>query len=160
MRAGVALGRALLAQGKIDDAIAAFDKVTDTAVDTDFAETQRLLAALGKADALVASKKPDEAIRLVDGVLKKADADDAPLRAQAYNIEGTSHRQASRVQEALLAFLHVEVFYSSVPNAHAEALANLADLWEQVHKTERADAARQTLESCIGTALGTEKARQ
>ena len=160
MRAGVALGRALLAQGKIDDAIAAFDKVTDTAVDTDLAETQRLLATLGKADALVASKKPDEAIRLADGVLKKADADDAPLRAQAYNIEGTAHRQAGRVQEALLAFLHVEVFYSSVPNAHAEALANLADLWEQVHKTERANAARQTLEKLYRDSPWNKKARQ
>ena len=33
-----------------------------------------------------------------------------------------------------------------MPDAHAEALANLADLWEQVHKTERANRARKTLE--------------
>ena len=84
--------------------------------------------------------------------------DDVPLRAQAYNIEGTAHRQAGRDQEALLAFLHVELFYSSVPNAHAEALANLADLWEQVHKSERANRARKTLEEHTRTALGRRRA--
>ena len=166
MRAGVALGRALLAQGKIDDALAAFDKVIDTVADTELAETQRQLATLGKADALVASKKPDEAIKLAEGVLKKVDtlkraeADDAPLRAQAYNIEGAAHRQAGRVQEAILAFLHVEVFYASVPNAHAEALANLAELWEQVHKSERASIARQTLEKLYRDSPWVKKATQ
>lgn len=160
MRAGVASGRALLAQGKTEEALAAFDKVSNTAVDGELAETQRMLAALGKADALVASQKPDNAIRLTDEVLRKVDPEDASLRARAYNIAGTAHRQAGRVQEALLAFLHVEVFYSSIPAAHAEALANLADLWEQVHKTERANNARQTLEKQYRDSPWAKKAKQ
>jgi hypothetical protein len=69
-----------------------------------------------------------------------------PLMARAYNVLGLAHRQAGRTKEALLAFLHTDVLYSSQPDTHAEALANLVDLWEQVHKTERANAARKTLE--------------
>jgi tetratricopeptide (TPR) repeat protein len=145
MRAGVAIGNAMLAQNKTNDAIAAFDKVLATDGEGKAAETQRMAASLGKAAALVALKKTDEAIKIVDGVLEKADPEDAPLMARAYDILGTAQRQAGRTKEALLAFLHVDLLYSSVPNAHAEALANLVDLWQQVHKTDRANRAEKTL---------------
>jgi tetratricopeptide (TPR) repeat protein len=146
MRAGVATGRVLLSQGKVAEALAAFDKVLTTTADGDLVQKQRTAASLGKASALVAMKKPDEAIKTVEGFLDKADAEDAPLMARAYNILGTAQRQAGHTKEALLAFLHVDVLYASVPDAHAEALSNLADLWEQTHKTERANRARKTLE--------------
>jgi tetratricopeptide (TPR) repeat protein len=146
MRAGVAEGRALLAQEKVGEAIAAFDKVMATEVDGDMAVQQRTWAKLGKAAALVAAKKPDEAITMTENILKDADSADASLMARAYNVLGSAHRQAGRTKDALLAFLHVDVLYPSLSDAHAEALANLADLWEQVHKTERANRARKTLE--------------
>ena len=146
MRAGVAAGRALLAQGKNDEAQAAFDKVIAIGADDELAQEQRTLARLGKARTLLAAKKTDAATKIAEDILKAADPDDMPLLARAYNILGTADRQAGRTQEALWAFLHVEVLYASVPDAHAEALANLADLWEQVHKGERANRARKTLE--------------
>ncbi len=145
MRAGVAVGRALLAQKKTEEALAAFDKVLATAAEGNAAQAQRMAASLGKAAALVALKKPDEAIKLAEGVLEKADPEDAPLMARAYDILGTAQRQAGRTKEALLAFLHVDVLYAAEPDAHAEALANLVDLWQQVHKTERANRAEKVL---------------
>ena len=33
--------------------------------------------------------------------------------------------------------------HSWLPDAHAEALSNLAELWQQVHKTDRANRARR-----------------
>jgi tetratricopeptide (TPR) repeat protein len=146
MRAGVAAGRALLNQGKAQEAAAAFDKVIAAEAEGDSAQSQRTAASLGKASALTAMKKPDEAIKIAEDILVKGDAEDAALMARAYNVLGTAQRQAGRVKEAILAFLHVDILYASVPDAHAEALANLAELWEQVHKTERANRARQTLE--------------
>jgi tetratricopeptide (TPR) repeat protein len=146
MRAGVATGRALLSQGKAQEAAAAFGKVIAAEADGDSARAQRTAASLGKASALTAMKKPDEAVKIVEEILLKGDPEDAPAMARAYNALGTAHRRAGRVKEALLAFLHVDVLYSSVPDAHAEALANLAELWEQVHKTDRANRARQTLD--------------
>ena len=146
MRAGVAAGRALLAQGKADEAQAAFDKVIAIDAEGDLAAGQRTLARLGKARALILAKKADAAIKLATDVLKATDAEDMPLLAQGYNVLGTAYRQAGRTEEALLAFLHVDVLYASLPDAHAEALANLAELWEQVHKTERANHARKVLD--------------
>ena len=34
-------------------------------------------------------------------------------------------------------FLHVDVLYSTVPDAHAEALAHLVPLWKAVGQEER-----------------------
>jgi tetratricopeptide (TPR) repeat protein len=146
MRAGVATGRVLLAQGKAAEALDAFNKALATEGTGDMVETQRKLAALGKAGVSLAMKKPDEAIQLAEEVFKSAGPRDDAIKAQVYNIEGAAHRQAGRTEDALFAFLHVELFYSSVPSAHAEALANLAELWDQLHKAERASAARKTLE--------------
>jgi len=146
MRAGVATGRALLKQGNSEEAIAAFDNVIGDLAEGPLVETQRTRAVLGKASALNASKKPDEAIKIVEDVLKKTDPENAPLMAQAYNVLGTAQRQAGHTKEALLAFLRVDVLYPAIPEAHAEALSNLVDLWGQVHQTERANQARSILE--------------
>ncbi len=151
MRAEAALGRALLAQGKVAEAEAAFDKVLAAPIPTDpvakeMVQTQQTLAKLGKAGALVAKKKSDEAVKIVEEILKTADPEDSVLLARAYNVLGSAHRQAGRPKDALLAYLHVDVLYSHLPDAHAEALANLAELWEQVHKSERANRAQKTLE--------------
>jgi tetratricopeptide (TPR) repeat protein len=146
MRAGVAIGRALLAQGKSEDAMRAFDRVLAIEEAGEPAAAQRLLASLGKAAVLAAAKRNDDAIALVENLLKKADSDDAQIQARAYNVLGTAYRQAGRVQEALLASLRVDLLYPEVFDAHAEALANLADLWQQVHKPERAQRAKRTLD--------------
>jgi tetratricopeptide (TPR) repeat protein len=146
MRAGVAAGRALLAQGKIDEARNAFERVIANEAEGDLAQSQRLAARLGKAGTMVAAKKPADAIKMVEDVLKTANPEDVSLMARAYNVLGSAYRQAGRDKEALLAFLHVDVLYPSQPDSHPEALANLVDLWEQFHKTERANAARKTLE--------------
>ena len=146
MRAGVAAGRALLAQGKIDEAQKAFDKVIAIQAEDSLAQEQQTLARLGKAGALVDTRQPDEAVKMVEEILKTADPENAPVLPRAYNVLGTAHRQAGRTKEALLAFLHVDLLYPSAPDAHAEALANLADLWEQLQKPERARRARETLD--------------
>jgi tetratricopeptide (TPR) repeat protein len=150
MRAGVAVGRALFEQDKTVEALAAFDKALATQAEGNSAQRQRMAASVGKAAVLVALKRADDAVKLIEEIIKQTDTDanpdEVPLVARAYNVLGTAQRQAGRVKEALLAFLHVDILYSGVPDAHAEALANLAELWEQVHKTERAQRARQTLQ--------------
>jgi tetratricopeptide (TPR) repeat protein len=145
MRADVATGRALLGQGKIDEAQAAFDKVIGAQADGEPARTQQTAAKLGKSRAWIAAKNTAEAVKLAEGILKAADAEDEPLQARAYNVLGAAYRQSGETQKALLAFLRVDLLYPNIPDAHAEALANLADLWEQARKMERAAEARKTL---------------
>ena len=147
MRASVAAGRSLLRQGKIREAAAEFDKVLAANASGESAQVQRTAARLGKASTLTALKEPGEAVAIAEDIINNADPEDAPVLARAYNVLGTAQRQAGRIKEALLAFLHVDILYSSVPDAHAESLANLAELWEQIHKIDRANRARQILEA-------------
>lgn len=167
MRAGVAIGRLLLQQGKLQEATAAFDKAMAIEGGNKSSQIQRMSAYLGKAEVLIAAKKPIEAANLIETFLRKAAGENAPLQnaasgdkdvaaakgilenpplmAKAYNIRGTAERQAGHNIAAVLDFLHVDLQYSTVPDAHAEALANLVDLWGELHRPDRADAARKTL---------------
>jgi len=145
MRAGVAIGRALLAQGKPEEATKYFESVLGMQAEGELANFQRMSAMLGKARCLAEAKQYDEAIKLVQDIIAKADGEEVELHARAYNTLGTALKKAGKTKEALLAFLHVDVLYFSIPDAHAEALANLAELWNELHETERATRAQQTL---------------
>ena len=147
MRAGVAVGRARLAQGKTPQALQAFEYVLKTETTGELAQSQRLAATVGKARCLTADKKYDEAVKTVNGVISKTDSEQVELNARAYNALGTALMGSpDRDKEALMAFLHVDVIYFAVPETHAEALANLAVLWEKMNKTDRAARARRILE--------------
>lgn len=147
MRAGVAIGRARLAQNKIDEAKAAFQAVVSNTATGDLAETQRAGAKLGLAQCQAASGQQDEAIAAIQKILADADPENVPLHARGNNTLGTALRKAGRDKEALLAFLQVDILYFQEPDAHAEALFNLAQLWETMHHAERAAEARTTLKN-------------
>ncbi|MBN2023766.1 MAG: tetratricopeptide repeat protein [Pirellulales bacterium] len=144
MRSDVAVGRALLAEGKTADALAAFDKVLAAAADPQ-SEEVRQLAQLGKARCLAEQGQTDQAVQLVQEILAKSDPENAVLNAQAYNALGAALRKAQKTQDALLAFLHVHLLYFSSGEDHAEALANLAELWNDTRQPQRAAEARELL---------------
>jgi tetratricopeptide (TPR) repeat protein len=146
MRAGNAVGRTLLAQGKNDEAIQAFDKVIAAEGSEEAVNTERALAKIGKASVLLAMQKPDEAIQTVEEALRKVDPDDELVQARACNVLGNAYRQTNKSKEALLAFLQVDLLYPDQSDAHAEALANLVELWEQARRPDRAERAKKTLE--------------
>lgn len=145
MKSGVLVGRALVAQKKYPEAEKAFDGVLAIAA-VPGTESQRLAATLGKATCLAESSKPDEAVKLVDEVISKAGPEDTDLLSRSYNTLGNClAKKPGGEKEALLAFLHVDVLYVGNAQAHAEALFNLAKLWNQVNKPERAAQAVQML---------------
>jgi len=146
MRAGVALGKALLAEGKTDEALKYFENVLATDAAGESAGRQRLAATLGKARCLAEAGQGDEAVKLVQEVIDKGDPEQPELYAQAYNAQGLAHRKAGRTQDALLAYLHVDVLYFTSAKEHVEALENLIELWEEVQQPERADEATQILQ--------------
>ena len=145
MRAGVLAGRALVGQKEYARALARFEEVLATEATGKEADRQKLAATLGKAAALVGGGKSDEAIKSVEEIIAKADPENVELHARAYNILGNAYRGAGKKKEALLAFLHVDLLYSKFPDQHAEALANLATLWTEVDKADRAAQARSVL---------------
>lgn len=147
MRAGVAMGRALLAQGKTAEAEKQFDEVLSLRVEGEAADAQRLAARLGKARCLAAAKKTEEAIKDIESIIERANPEQTDLLAQAYNALGNAYMAAGKTKEAIFAFLHVDLLYYMNSDAHAEALANLVLLWKQDAKPERAQKALQTLET-------------
>ncbi len=148
MRAGVLAGRADQAQGKNAAAIKKFNYVLGLQSDTAEGKRQRAAATLGKSVSLAtdASQVP-KVIKVVKKVIDEAAPEEQELQARAYNALGQCHVQAGQTKDALLAFLHVDVLFHTVPEAHAEALANLVDLWKQVDKADRSREAAEVLKS-------------
>lgn len=150
MKAQTAVAQVKLAEGKVQEAEKIFDEVLATDAAGKDAETQKLFARIGKARCLAEAKKTDEAQKMLQEIILASDPEDGSLMSRAYNALGTTLRKAGKPNDALLAFLHVDVLYFSSPEEHAEALANLAELWNEVHKPERAIQARQTLRERYG----------
>jgi len=150
MRAAVLLGRTLQAQGKHPEAIEQFDSVLANSDDSNAAREQKLSATLAKAVSLAETEHLDDAVRLIEQMIQDTDPEQKELQARAYNALGECYERAGRSKDALLAFLHVDVLYSTVPEAHAEALSHLVKLWESVGQEARAREARQTLNERYG----------
>lgn len=158
LRAAIAKGGVLKAQKKYDEAAAAYDRVLQLTKDNpgkdeeaqEAIAAQALTATLGKVECLAEAGKPEEAVRLVEGVIAAASPEDSALNARAYNALGAALKKAGRAKEALLAYLHVEVLYSAQSQAHAEALRNLAELWSAANQPQRAAQALQTLQDRYG----------
>ena len=108
---------------------------------------------------LAGSGKNDDAVKLIQQVIDKADPDDQELYARAYIALGNCYKAAGKPKDALLAFLEVDLLYPNSPEQHAEALANLATLWAKVDKADRAAQAKPSWSSAIRTAAGSKPRR-
>jgi tetratricopeptide (TPR) repeat protein len=145
MRAAVSMGRSLQAQGKHADAIQQFDAALGMTDDGADAQNQKLSATLGKAVSLAEAGKGDDAVKIIQKVIQDADPQQKELHARAYNALGNCYEKSKQTKDALFAFLHVDVVYSNVPEAHAEALVHLVSLWKAIGNEEQSREARETL---------------
>ena len=145
-RSQLLTGGVFLDQKKFDQAQLAFDEVLKGTSATPKAQRQRLLAMLGKARTLAATDDLDGAVRLLHQTLNDASAEDTELAAQVHNALGQCHLKSGAKKEALLAFLHVDLLYRAVPDAHAESLFHLVQLWKSHGKPDRAREARELLQ--------------
>jgi len=148
MRAAVARGQTFARQDKYQEAEQEYAAATEIAKNATgpLVDAQRASATLGLAECLAKNGKVDDAIKLVNEIIAAAEPEMAELHARAYNTLGSCYLAANRNKEALLAYLHVDVLYFTVPQAHAESLHYLAQLWQTVGKSDRAAAARETLQ--------------
>lgn len=152
MRAGVSQGKALIVQGKHDEALKKFEKVLAMpAENLDKRSAQeRLAATLGKALVLAETGDIDTAVKLVEDAVASLDPEDNDLNAQAYLTLGTCYRKKGDNRAAEWAFLWVDLIYSANPQYHAQALANLKEVFEANGKPERASQAESVLKERYG----------
>ena len=148
VRAASARAAMLLEQGKHAEALREFDAAVQIDSSDEASAAQKRAAELGRARCLAQLGKPEEAVGLVQAVIQQADPEDGEVLGRAYNALGQAYRAtAGKEQDALIAFLTVDLVYNKVPENHAEALYNLVDLWEKGANPERSREARATLES-------------
>lgn len=145
--AQTALGRILLAEGKTDEALKAFDAVAAAPAEGDAEKSRQLEALVGKSRCLIATNKYDDALKVIDDVITKAPEDDARVQAEAYLRQGDCLLAQGKEKEALLAYLHVDVLFENETAVHAESLFRLAGLWAKSGRPDRAAEARGKLES-------------
>ncbi len=137
----------LLAQNQVDQALQAFDQVLKIPAKDEASKQRQLEAMLGKATCLNLKSQSDEALKLLETVIENAKESDARLQARAQTLRGTALLSKGNSQEALLAFLLVDVLFSGQQDLHAESLYNLSKLWTTVGQPGRADESRAILES-------------
>ena len=147
LRAAVALGRVLQAQGKHEEAVRQFDTALNTDAKGKAVDMQLLAARVGKAKSLEELGRAKEAIDLLNTAIEQSPAENSLVYATAYNALGGAYLKLKQPEEALYAYLHVDVLYNQLPEQHAEALYHLKDLWTQLNKPDRAKDAAETLKA-------------
>ncbi|MFK7777136.1 MAG: tetratricopeptide repeat protein [Gimesia sp.] len=150
--------RVMLAQGNTKGALAAFKAVTKMDAKTEAEQDSQRAAQLGSALCLEKEGKQQEAIKILDNVIKTTSSQQSPLLAEAYLRKGDCFRELGESKEALIAYLHIDVLFSKEPAIHAEALYHLSTLWGKVQKPERGVEARAILQQQYPNSEWTKKA--
>ncbi|HUG92338.1 MAG TPA: tetratricopeptide repeat protein [Planctomycetaceae bacterium] len=149
MAAKNAGGRLNLLNDKPEAAQADFDSVLAIDATSPGEVAERLQALLGKATALQRLGQPAEAQQEIERVIEQADNNDSETLAEAYVRLGDSLQAQNKPQEALVAYLHVDVIPKLARESqhHSEALLHLSNLWNAVSRPDRAGEARDLLMS-------------
>lgn len=145
LQAGVQLGRLLLQNGNVAEAQAAFDQVIQQSTGDPSSVSALFDGMLGKALCLQQQGDLAAAIAGFDEVISKASESDTRVLAEAWNRKGDCLRQQNEAKAALMAYLHVDVLYSSEPAEHAQALFRLSQLWGPAGHPDRAEDAAARL---------------
>jgi tetratricopeptide (TPR) repeat protein len=127
-------------------ALAEFEKVIGLKAQTTQTARLQILSKAGKAVALAQSGKAADGLALVKGLIAELNPTDVEMSARIYNAQGACYEASSDSEGAILSYLHTQLMFSTQPDAHAEALKKLVELWPKVGKPERAAAARQELQ--------------
>jgi len=139
-------GLVQLNKGEASEALTQFEKVIGLKAQTPETTRLQILSKAGKAKAIAAGGKPEDALTLVGELIGQMNPDDVEMAARIYNAQGASYEASGDTEGAIMAYLHTDLMFSAQPDAHAEALKRLVELWPQVGKPERAAASRQELQ--------------
>jgi tetratricopeptide (TPR) repeat protein len=157
LSAKASLGRVLMGENKLEEAIQAFDAAVAAAGPSPADQDRKYEAMVGKARALIALNKKEEALTVLDEVVDKGPQDVSALMAEAYVLQGDCLQAVNKTKEAVLAYLHVDVLFQRESASHAEALYHLAKLWKTVQHPDRALEAQAKLEGTYPNSEWTKK---
>ncbi|QDV54992.1 tetratricopeptide repeat protein [Rosistilla oblonga] len=141
------VGWSYLQQKKLDEADKAFAAVTSASVSSPDQLRYQKLALAGQAAIAAGKGDPDKGLESLNKLIEESDAADAELFGRLYNAQGACLAAKSDPEGAVLAYLKTHLLFPSDPDSHAEALAELVQLWPQVGHPERANEARTILQT-------------
>ncbi|MBA4031435.1 MAG: hypothetical protein C0478_11190 [Planctomyces sp.] len=141
------VGRVLLAQGKVPEAIKAFDEVIAASGTDEALAPRKLDAMVGKARAAVQKNQYAEALPLLDEVMANLTEASTGVGAETKLLQGNSLQALNKPMEAVLSYLYVDLNYPNESAARAEALYHLTNLWRVVQHPDRGLEARARLEA-------------
>lgn len=150
LRAKRLKAHALYSAGKFVEASDVYGEVLVSTADDAASRRQKLLSEVGQAVCEAQTGDVDQAMKRLEAVIKGNDPSDSQLFGRTYNALGVSHMKAGRSEDALLAFLHVDLLFSKDVESHAEALYYLQTLWVTAKKSDRAVAAKNRLQQEYG----------
>ena len=153
VRASFLEAKAFLRREQYGKALKKFQLVRDSDIKGPNADHQIALAEIGMAVSLAHTGDPTQGLQLAETVLNNTGPDDVEIQARGYNALGICYLKKKKSKDALLAFLHTDLLYSSQRDAHAEALFHLTNLWAQIDRKERAIKARSMLKSRYANSL-------
>ena len=135
------------------DALTQFEQVANYNATTPEQQAIVAEAQAGRARCLGETGKPAEGIEIAEKIIAANDEkSQKKLFAQTYNALGVCYRKANQDKDAILAFLRTHVIFNQDPDAHAESLYHLTQLWEADGKADRASATKSLLrEKYAGT---------
>lgn len=138
LQAGVDLGRLLLSSGDAAGAQASFQDVVGKSKGDPETSAAMYDGMLGLAMCLKQQNSVDEAIKTLNDIIAKAPDSETRTLAEAWLRKGDCLKQKNMAKDALMAYLSVDVLYSSEPAQHAEALKRLSELWTPAGHEDRA----------------------
>ncbi len=146
IRASSGKGQVLVDEGKFAEAVREYDAALAVTAGDEASLMRKREAALGKARALSRLGKHADAIKLAKATIDEADPEDRTLLSRAYVVLGSLYRaMEGKDQDALIAYLTVDLVYNTVPDSHAEALYYLSELWGKAREEQRARQSGQIL---------------
>jgi tetratricopeptide (TPR) repeat protein len=145
LRSALLVGRTWQAEGDHAKAKAEFDKVLAAPDSGTASEQLKLAATLDRAVSDAAAGSAEQAAAAIGAIIAKTKPDDGQLMARAYNALGDCYVKSGDSRAALFAFLHVDLLYPNIAEAHAKALHELVPLWRAAGHANRAQEAAQKL---------------
>ncbi|MEM6688848.1 MAG: hypothetical protein AAF664_05440, partial [Planctomycetota bacterium] len=132
--------------GDASKAVEGLQSVIDQqASDTSTIKIQRRAKA-AKAEALAKIGKSDEGIELAKTLIADLDLADTETNAEIYNALAAAKAESGDKLGALLDYSHTHLMFSSNAPAHAEALSQLASLYSELGKPDKAAQMRAELQ--------------
>ncbi len=139
------LGQVELSQNKVAEAKERFKQLSTAPSNSPAMIRIKNFAAVGLAVCDNLEGNTQAALSNLDVLIQKNDSTDLALFAKINNAKGACYQSLKQPKSALLRYLQTDLLFFTSPEAHAEALYHLSNLWPAVGDPARGAEAKARL---------------